>query len=95
MPKCETSDCRSGANNHLTTRGHRPPDNGTTTRSVVSNIVGAVLTLVVIAVVIAGFVYALMQPRWSERSIAAVNGAVDSSTLAVTGQSQQCGSDGS
>lgn len=55
---------------------------------------GAVLALVVIAIVIAGFVYALMQPRWSDRSISEVSGANDSSTLAVTVNHNQCGNGG-
>lgn len=52
------------------------------------------LALVVSAIVIAGFVYALMQPRWSDRSISEVSGATDSSTLAVTVNHNECGSGG-
>lgn len=55
---------------------------------------GAVLALVVIGIAIAGFVYALNQPRWSDRSIAEVSGATDSSSLAVTVNHNQCGNGG-
>jgi hypothetical protein len=55
---------------------------------------GAVLTLVAIAVLIAGFVYLLVQPRWTERTIAEVNGAIGSSQLEVTVNHNECGNGG-
>ena len=55
---------------------------------------GAVLTLVAIAVLIAGFIYLLVQPRWTERTIAEVNGAIGSSNLEVTVNHNECGNGG-
>lgn len=55
---------------------------------------GAVLTLAAIALLIAGFIYLLVQPRWAERTIAEVNGAVVSSTLEVTVNHNECGNGG-
>lgn len=52
------------------------------------------LTLAGIAVLIAGFIYLLVQPHWTERSIAEVNGAIGSSTLEVTVNHIECGSGG-
>jgi len=53
-----------------------------------------VLTLAAIAVVIAGFIYLLVQPRWTERTIAEVNGAIGSPTLEVTVNHNDCGNGG-
>ena len=50
--------------------------------------------LAAIAVLIAGFIYLLVQPRWVERTIAEVSGAIGSSTLEVTVNHNQCGNGG-
>lgn len=55
---------------------------------------GAVLGLVLVAVLVAGFVYLAVQPQWAARSIAEVIGATDSSTLDVTVNHNRCGNGG-
>lgn len=55
---------------------------------------GAVLTLLVIAVLVIGIVYASLQPRWSERTIADVEGSADSRILTVTVNHNDCGNGG-
>ena len=55
---------------------------------------GAVLALLVIAVIIAGVVYASLRPRWSERTIADVEGSADSTTLSVTVDHNECANGG-
>lgn len=55
---------------------------------------GAVLTLAAFSVLIAGFIYLLVQPLGTERTIAEVNGAIDSSTLEVTVNHNECGNGG-
>lgn len=55
---------------------------------------GAVLALLVIAVLVAGIVYASLQPRWSERTIADVEGSADSTILTVTVNHNDCGNGG-
>jgi hypothetical protein len=55
---------------------------------------GAVLALLVIAVLVIGIVYASLQPRWSERTIADVEGSTDSTILTVTVNHNDCGNGG-